>query len=447
MELCVNITQAIPNWILRYRENLKSITMRGLTQVVGTLVPLFVLASQGASSFGLFSVLIAMAGLSVVMEWGLPIKVQNEISRGCQAHEYNARWFMLYSGFLLHLAVNLACAFGLWMLSSYWIVHLFPANVEQVLQQQGGVLLAIFVVAAAIGATYHGRSVLFGLGHIDAGFTLGMIASLATLALVVLGVVAGVSTAMLSVLVAAAPLLDRVLACLYCFCRRAALPRHPSMPPPLVSRVSARSGRSVALMFFYLQVLALFASNIDSIWAARANSFQSVGEYTFLLKLYGIPLLVAGILNSASMPRLAVETHSADDGGSSTVMELLQSNFLMMVGAGLLIVLAANLLYWLISGVTADLRPLALLMLVDACLLALRGALTTYVNAAEVLWLNVIGNTMFALAAIGLKVVLVDYHGIYGLVTANIVAYLLFLLPFHLVALRRGAARSRGDMR
>ncbi len=415
--------------------------MRGLAQAVGTVVPLVVLAGQGASAFGLFSVLVAVAGLSVVLEWGLPLKVQNEISRGQHARSYDARWFLLESGFLPHLALNLACAFGLWLVSSLWIGRLFPADVAAVLAQQQGALLAIFMVAAAIGATYHGHSVVFGLGHIDKGFTCTLLASLTTLALVAAGITAGVTTAELAVVTAAAPLLDRLFACLYCFCRAGGLARHQSMPPPLAGETPVRSGRSVALMFLYLQVLALVASNIDSIWAARANSLQSVGEYAFLLKLYGIPLLVVNILTVASMPRLAVESHSGCDGGRSTVYALLRSNLAVMLTAGLVIVFVSSLLYRLISGNTADLHLLTALMLVDACLLALRGVLTAYVNSAEVLWLNVAGNTAFAVAAIWLKIVLVDQHGIYGLVAANIAAYLMFLLPFHLLALRRGTRR------
>ncbi len=437
----MNFTRTTPEWISRHRQRLRAIAMRGLTQAVGTVAPLIVLAGQGASAFGLFSVLIAVAGLSVVLEWGLPLKVQNEISRGRPVRDYDARWFLFESGFLLHLALNLACAFGLWLLCSRWLGHLFPADVGQVLAQHDGALLAIFLVAAAIGATYHGRSVVFGLGYIDTGFMLGLLASLVTLALVVAGVFAGTSTAVLAVVVAATPLLDRLFACLYCFRRRGGLARHPSMPPPLAGFAPARSGRSVALMFLYLQVLALVASNIDAIWAARASSLQSVGEYAFLLKLYGIPLLVVSILSTASMPRLAVESHGNGDGGRRTVLALLRSNVAVMLAAGLVIVFAGSLLYELISGSTSDLRPLAALMLVDACLLALRGVLTTYVNAAEELWLNVVGNTAFAAAAIGLKIVLVDQHGIYGLVAANIAAYVLFLLPFQLVALRRGTRR------
>jgi O-antigen/teichoic acid export membrane protein len=432
------ITRAIPDLIARHRQRLKAIAMRGLTQAVGTVAPLVVLAGQGASAFGLFSVLIAVASLSVVFEWGLPLKVQNEISRGRLVRDYDARWFLFESGFLPHLALNLACAIGLWLLSSQWIGHLFPAEVGQVLTQQDDALLAIFVVSAAIGATYHGRSVVFGLGHIDTGFTIGLLASLVTLALVAEGVYAGTSTAVLAVVVAAAPLLERLFACLYCFRRPGGLARHPSMPPPLAGSAPARSGLSVSLMFLYLQVLALVASNIDSIWAARANSLQSVGEYAFLLKLYGIPLLVVNILSTASMPRLAVESHGGGDGGRRTVLALLRSNVMVTLAAGLVIVFAGSPLYRLIGGSEVDLRPLAAVMLVDTCLLALRGVLTTYVNAAEVLWLNVAGNTAFAAAAIGFKIVLVDSHGIYGLVAANIVAYLLLLLPFHLLALWRG---------
>jgi O-antigen/teichoic acid export membrane protein len=437
----VSITRAIPEFVARHRQSLRAIAMRGMAQAVGTVAPLVVLAGQGASAFGLFSVLVAVAGLSAVLELGLPLKVQNEISRGQHARRYDARWFLIESGFLPHLALNLACAFGLWLLSSMWIGRLFPADVAAVLAQQQGALLAIFMVAAAIGATYHGRSVVVGLGHIDKGLTLTLLASLTTLGLVGAGIAAGVSTAVLAVVVAAAPLMDRLFACLYCFRRSGSLARHPSMPPPLAGQVPARSGRSVAMMFLYLQALALVASNIDSIWAARVNSLQSTGEYAFLLKLYGIPLLVANIISSASMPRLAVESHGGGDGGRRTVLALLRSNAAVMLAAGLLIVFAGSLLYRLISGTEADLRPLAALMLVDACLLALRGVLTTYVNAAEVLWLNVAGNTAFAAAAIGLKIVLVDQHGIFGLVAANIAAYLLFLLPFQLLALRRGTRR------
>lgn len=420
---------------------LQAIAMRSLAQAVGTVVPLVVLAGQGANALGLFSVLIAVAGLSVVFELGLPIKVQNEISRGRPGQVYDTRWFLLESGFLPHLALNLACAFGLWLLSSHWIGHLFPKEVAKVLAQQEGALFAIFIVAAVTGATYHGRSVVFGLGHIDKGFTFTFLASLMTLALVATGIAAGVSTAVLAVVVAAAPLLDRLFACLYCFSRPGGLARHSSMPPPLAGDVPVRSGRSVALMFLYLQVLALVASNIDFIWAARANSLQSVGEYAFLLKLYGIPLLVVNILCTASMPRLAVESRGGGDGGWRTVLALLRSNVALTLAAGLVIVLVGSLLYRLISGTPADLRPLATLMLVDTCLLALRGVLTTYVNAAEVLWLNVVGNTVFAAAAIVLKIILVDQHGISGLVAANIAAYLLFLLPFHLLALWRGTRR------
>jgi O-antigen/teichoic acid export membrane protein len=414
--------------------------MRGLTQAIGTVAPLIVLAHHGASAFGLFSVLISVAGLSVLLEWGLPLKTQNEISRGWQVRDYNARWFLLGSGFLPHLALNLASAFGLWLFFLQWGGNLFPLDVGQALAQEDGALLVMLVVAAAIGATYHGRSIVFGLGHIDTGFMLGLLASMTTLAVVALGTVYGMSTALLAVVVAATPLLDRLYACLYCFCRRGTLSRHPSMPPPLTVVPPVPSGRSVALMFLYLQVLALVASNIDMIWAARANSMQTVGEYAFLLKLYGIPLMVVGILCSASMPQLAVESHSGD-GGRRTVLALLRSNVLVMLGAGVIIVFAGSLLYHMISGETADLGPLAALMLVDAFLLAIRGVFTTYVNAAEVMWLNVVGNTVFAAAAIVLKIILVDQHGISGLVVANIAAYLLFLLPFHLFALWRGTQR------
>lgn len=421
--------------------------MRGLAQAVGTVAPLLVLAGQGASEFGLFSVLLAVAGLSVILEWGLPIKVQNEISRGSAARGYDLRWFLVDSGFVPHLALNLLCAWGLWLLSATWIPRLFPADVAQTLADQDGALLAIFIVAAAIGATYHGRSVVFGLGHIDTGFTFTLLASLATLVGVLGGVALGAPTAALAVLMAATPLGERLIACLYCFGRGRPLRRHPSMPPPLAVGSPARSGRSVALMFLYLQVLALLASNLDSLYAARGHSLQSVGEYAFLLKLYGMPLLAVNILATASMPRLAVESHDRGDGGRATVLALLRSNVALVAMIGLLIVFGSGLLFRLITGAIADLRLLAALMLVDACLLAMRVVLTTYINAAEEVRLNVVGNTLFAATAVGLKVIFVDSWGIYGLVSANVVAYVVSLLPFHIaIAIRSLTQENRSSL-
>lgn len=195
-------------------------------------------------------------------------------------------------------------------------------------------------------------------------------------------------------------------------------------------------------MFLYLQLLALVASNLDSVYAARANSLQSVGEYAFLLKLYGIPLLIVNILASASMPRLAVEARGRGDGGRATIRALLRSNVVVVAVVGGTIVLGGGLLYECMTGAAANLRPLAGLMLIDACLLAMRGVLTTYVNAAEELWLNVAGNTLFAVAAIGLKIRLVDGFGVHGLVVANIVAFVVFLLPFQWLALARAMRRA-----
>ncbi len=423
-----------------HRQRLNAIVLRGLAQAVGTVAPLVILAAHGASAFGLFSILIAVAGLSVVLEWGLPLKVQNEVSRGGRERPHDRHWFLVETRFPLHLAVNLALAFAAWQIASTWLPQLFPSQVADILADHGTALLAVFLVAGGIGATYQGRSVLFGLGHIDKGFAITFVAALVSLLLVLAGIAAGASITALAVLVAAAPLIERILACLYCFGRAAALERHVSMPPPN-PKSSALSQAPVAMMFLYLQLLSLVANNIDSIYAARANSLQAVGEYAFLLKLYGIPLLVANILSSAALPRLAVEAHDGMTGGRKTVMTLLRSNAILVVVVGLLVVLAANTIYAWITGAPGDLRLLATLMLVDTTVLALRGVLTTYVNAAEILWLNVVGNTVFAAAAIGLKVLLVDGFGIYGLVAANIAAYVCFLLPFHWLAFARATRR------
>ena len=432
----MSFTLPIREQFIRNRLRLQAIALRGMAQIVGTAAPLVVLSKQGASSFGLFSIFVSVAGLSVVLEWGLPLKVQNEISRGQNRGVYDFRWFLRDSGFPLHFLLNLISAILLWQAASAWLPYIFTIVVAKILGDHQLALFAIFAVAAGIGATYQGQSVLFGLGHIDKGFTFTLLGATVSFICVITGIAAGVPTTLLAVLVAAAPLFERILSCFYCFGRAATITRHVSMPLPLEARGDDfKSRRHVAPMFLYLQVLSLVANNVDAIYAARANSLRAVGEYAFLLKLFGIPLLVAKILTTAAQPRLAVEAHSGNSRGRGTVAMLLRSNITIVAASGGVIVLIAGWLYHQLTGLQADMLILGILMLIDACTLALRIVLTTFVNASEIFWLNIVGNTLFAGAAILSKVTLVALWGVNGLVIANIVCYVIVLLPFHVAVI------------
>jgi O-antigen/teichoic acid export membrane protein len=432
----VSITLAIRDTVARHQQRINAIVIRGLSQLVAVVPALVVLAMHGAGGFGLFSILVAAAGLSVVFEWGRPLQVQNEVSRGTFSTPYDGRWLIAEGGLPLHLALNLVVALVLWRTAPAWLGFVFPGDVAGVLERHGPALLGVFVVAACSGATYQGRSIVFGLGHVDKGYAFALAGAVLSLVFVLAGLQTQAPPEMLAIAAAAAPLFERLLACAYCFGRRRPLPRHASLPPPLPAAGGSTPTRQrVAAMFFYLQLLALLASNMDTVYAARANSLAAVGEYAFLVKLFGVPLLVVSILSTAAMPRLAVEAHR--HGAGATMRELLRSNLAVVALLGALVAAAAAPAYRLVSGQSADMMVLSLLLWLDLAVLALRSVLTTFVNAAEVIWLNVVGNTVYAAAAIALKIALVDRLGIEGLVIANVAAYVLFLLPFHLAALTR----------
>lgn len=402
---------------------------------MAVIPPLLVLHAYGADGFGLFSMLIAVSGLSILFEWGLPQKTQNEVSRGVGGRHYDWRWVLGQGRLPQHLAVNLVLAWMLWALSSRWLDVMFPAPMAESLSRRSDTLLGIFLIAGATGAMYHARSVVFGLGHIDRGFAFTLAGTAIMVVLVLIASKASAPVEVVALLAAGAPLLERLIGAAYCFARAEPLQRHAAMPKPLET-YTARSPGSVAAMFFYLQLLALVASNLDTLYAGRANSLQAVGEYAFLLKLFGVPLLIVNIFNTSTLPHLAVEAHGTGDRGLRTLKTLVRNNLLMMALAGGGIVVLASPIYKAIAGTAAELWLLSLLMLLDMTVLAIRSVLTTFVNAAEVVWLNIVGNTVFAIGAIFLKLILVDAWGVNGLVVANTVAYLLLLLPFHLLAIR-----------
>lgn|GEM_PF-2867563 len=429
----MNIIQIIHKYLSNQR--FRAILIRGLAQVVVALPPLVVLAKYGASGAGLFAILIAVAGLSLVLEWGFSYKLQNEVSRGENKLPYTLHWFLLKSGLLPHLLINVCLGLLFCRFSAILLPRVFPPQIAQVLGGNPNALLALVLITASSAAIYHGRSIIFGLGHLDRGFLISLLGAGFSLALVVVGSFLGVSVTLIAVFALSAALFERLLGCAYCFLLARPLERHSSLPrPENVSEADPNRGWKVAFMFFYLQILSMAANNIDAIYAGRSNSLTAVGEFSFLLKLFGIPLLIVNVLNTSAWPRLAVESRNSQQGARQTLLHLLRSNLVIVIGGGLLIVASAGFIYKLITRVPGNLLVLSLLMLFDFSFQAVRGVMTTFVNAAEIIGINLIGNTVFSLAAVFLKVHMVDRFGINGLVLADLMSYVVFLLPFHLAA-------------
>lgn len=432
----MNITQAIREAIGQQGQRLRALAIRGLAQVIAALPPLVVLAKYGAGGAGLFAILLAVGGISLVLELGFSYRLQNEVSRGENTHPYTWGWFFLKSGFLPHLVFNIFLGLLFCHYSAFVVPRFFPPEVARVLAGSQSTLMILVLVTTISAATYHGRSIIFGLGHIDLGFFLALLGALISMVLVVAGCLLKAPVAIIAVCALSTSLIERIIGCIYCFSGIWPLKRHRLMPPPVatVTDPDLWRGRKVAFMFFYLQLISMVANNIDAIFAGRCRSLTTVGEFAFLLKLFGVPLLIVNVINTSAWPRLAVEARDRVKGARHTILALLKNNLLVMVGLGTLIVMSAEFFYHVLSGAQGKLLLLSLLMLFDCCFQVVRGVMTTFVNAAEIIWINLIGNTIFSFAAIFLKINMVDRYGINGLVLANMLSYIVFLLPFHLMA-------------
>ena len=111
-------------------------------------------------------------------------------------------------------------------------------------------------------------------------------------------------------------------------------------------------------------------------------------------------------------------------------------NFSISVLFSVTLLFTIKPIYQLLVGKPLDHVYLPWFISAFVVMMSVRGPLTTYMNAAELIVFNVVGNTVFTIAAVFLKISLVRSYSIEGIALANIIGYSLFLFPFHLIGQR-----------
>ena len=379
----------------------------------------------GVERFGVWMTISSLIAMLAFADFGIANGVLSAVAEAHGRNDRAALQRIVSSGFFMLTAI----AAGLLVLFAVAYAHVSwhaVFNVQSELARaEAGPALAVFVAcfACAIPLAVVQR-VQMGLQQ---GFLASLwqcIGSLCALGGVLLAIRLQGGLPWLVLALGGAPLLAGLLNSLHFYLRS-----RPDLRPRLALFGAAdakRLARSGAL-FFVLQVTVAVAYTSDSIVIAQLLGASAVAEYAVPEKLFGLITLAMSMVLAPLWPAYGEAIARRD---SIWVQRTLKRSLFMAVGLSMLaalglLLLAPELLRLWIG--TAIEPPIALLIALAVWKVIEAGgnALAMFLNGAHVVGLQVAVALATAVAALGLKVLLIPHWGISGAVWATAIAYLL----------------------
>lgn len=209
----------------------------------------------------------------------------------------------------------------------------------------------------------------------------------------------------------------------------------PELKPglALICRTAMKKVAHTGLLFLVLQISISVAYASDNIVIARMLGAEAVAQYAVPDKMFSVIPILLGMVLLPLWPAYG-EAVSRGDGG--WIKKIFKKSLLLALSfssiSAIILIFGAYTLLSLWVG--RDVHPPLLLLLglglwkvCEACGVALAMLL----NGANIIKVQVILSSLFAVISISLKIVLVEKIGIAGAVWATVIAYSLFiLLPY-----------------
>lgn len=397
----------------------------------------------GVERFGMWMTISSLIAMLAFADFGIANGVLSAVAEAHGRDDRVALQRIVSSGFFMLTAI----AAGLLVLFVALYAHVAwhaVFNVQSELARaEAGPALAVFVAcfACAIPLAVVQR-VQMGLQQ---GFLASLwqcIGSLCALGGVLLAISLQGGLPWLVLALAGAPLMAALLNSLHFYLRS-----RPDLRPRLAlfgAGDAKRLARSGAL-FFVLQVTVAVAYTSDSIVIAQLLGASAVAEYAVPEKLFGLITLAMSMVLAPLWPAYGEAIARRD---SIWVQQTLKRSLLTVLGlsivaaVGLLFMAPALLRLWVGAAIEPPLGLLAALA-VWKVVEAGGNALAMFLNGAHVIGMQVAVALATAIAAIGLKVLLIPHWGISGAVWATVIAYVMMAaLPYAVLVPRMVALQA-----
>lgn len=380
----------------------------------------------GAERFGMWMIISSLIALLAFADLGIANGVLSEVAAAHGRDDRAAVQRIVSSGFFLLSAIAVALL-ALFAGAYFWVPWHRVFNVQSELARaEAGPALAVFVAcfAAAIPLAVVQR-VQLGLQQ---GFTASLwqcVGSLCGLAGVLLAISLQGGLPWLVLSMAGVPLLAALLNSLHFYGSA-----QPDLRPRLafISRQAARRVAGSGALFFVLQVTVALAYTSDSLVIAQLLGAPAVAAYAVPEKLFSLISLALAMVLAPLWPAYG-EAIARGDG--AWVRRTLKHSIWLaagVAGAGSLLLLAFGpaILHLWVGEAIAPPMLLLVALAVWKVMEAMGSAVAMFLNGARVVTLQVVVASTTALAAIGLKFLLVPSVGIAGAVWATVIAYVIF---------------------
>lgn len=419
-------------------------TIARVVQMGTSLVTVpFTLRYLGNERFGLWMTISSVLAMAAFADFGVGNGVLNTVAKAYGKDDVEGIRRAVSSGFAV-----LSSIAALLLISFFTIYRLvnwadFFRVVSPQARSEAGPALAVFATCFALNISMDVvQRVQLGLQQ---GYRYGLwqlAGSMAGLVGVLGGIWLRVGLPVLVVAIAGAPIFATTLNTVHFFGFV-----HPDLRPQwkLVSRNVISQIAKLGGLFFVLQVVVAVSFSADNFIIARTMGAVNVPDYSVPQRMFSLISILVAMLVSPLWPAYG---EAISRGDIRWVRRTLTRSLLLVFGgaclsSSLLFLLSRRLIFWWvgphITPPTFLLLGLAVWAVLDCC----GNTLAMFLNGASIIQFQIVVASLFGIACVTTKVVLVRRYGIAAVPWSTLITYLLFCALPYVIYLRRLFSEDR----
>src|SRR5450432_839955 len=413
-------------------------TLARIVQIGTSLVTVpLTLKYLGNERFGLWMTISSVLAMAAFADFGVGNGVLNTVAKAFGEDDMEGVRRAVSSGFAV--LNSIAALLLLLFFAIYRFVNWadFFRVVSPQARLEAGPALAVFATCFALNISMDVvQRVQLGLQQ---GYRYGLwqlCGSITGFIGVLGGIWLHVSLPVLVVAIAGAPIFATALNTIHFFdlVRPDLRPSRDLVSRDVISQIARLGG-----FFFILQVAVAISYSADNFIIARMLGAVRVPEYSIPQRMFALITMMSAMLVAPLWPAYGEAISRGDTRWvrrtlSRSLLLVFSSTFLV---SGTLFLLSRRLMFWWvgphINPPTVLLLGLAVWTVIDSC----GNTLAMFLNGASIMRFQIVVVTLFGVACVSTKLVLVHRYGIAAIPWSTIVTYLLFnALPYAVYLLR-----------
>jgi O-antigen/teichoic acid export membrane protein len=445
------IAESIPNAATLGEKRNRRAVVNGIAAVTGRVAQIAVslctipltIHYLGKERFGLWMAISSVLAMAAFADFGIGNGILNSVSDAYGKSDRDTIHHVVSSG----LAV--LSAIGAILLAAFLCVYPFVSWADlfrvasPLARAEAGPAMTIFAVCFCLNIPFGAiQRVQMGLQESYLPSLWQVCGAAVSLGGVVIGIHMHAGLPLLLAAIAGAPVLAAAINTtqFFGFKRRDLLPRWRMVSYTHVRRIAILGG-----LFFVLQAVGAIAFSADGFIVARSLGAVTVPDYAIPQRMFSLISVIVAMMVSPLWPAYG---EAISRGDIRWVRRTLSRSLLLVFGgtcltSGLLLLLSRRLIFWWVGP---HITPPALLLLglaawtvLDCC----GNALAMFLNGATIMRFQIVVASLFGIACVTAKIVLVPRYGIAAVPWSTLITYLVFCVLPYVFYLQRHFSQAR----